>query len=334
MSFDKAKLKAPYIKGTNSELSFALDFMIALLPAFVWAVIAYGLRPIAIVLISIVCSLMVDSFISVLLRKRPLSAQSALIGMIIAAFMPATIPYWIVAAAAAIGAIVRRLLGGIVSPICAALIPWFFIGDHMIFHTALFEKLDPMKLTYAGELDTLSVPTVLDAIKAGTLPEPSLLEHFLGQAPDAIGAMSGMLLLLGLCYLLARRVITWHTPVGFVAAATLVWFFTGFDGVNYWFIVYELCAGGVLLGAFFAATEYTSSSVTYMGRIFYGALCGGLLMLFRYLGLYEESTVLAILAASLLIRPIDMITGELVFGCSSKNIGDRLKTLIPDFKKK
>ena len=334
MSFDKTKLKAPYIRGANSEFSFALDFMIALLPALVWAVIAYGLRPLAIVLISVVCSVVLDTFISILLRKNPLSPQSALIGMIIAMFMPATVPYWVVAAAAAIGVVVRRLLGGIVSPVCAALVPWFFLGDYMTAHTALFEKLDFMKLSYAGELDALTVDTVLDAIKAGTLPEPSLLEHFLGQAPDYIGSMSAMLLLLGLCYLLARKVVSWHIPVGFVAAATLVWFFTDFDGVNYWYIVYELCAGGVLLGAFFAATEYTSAPVTNMGRLLYGALCGALLMLFRYLDMHEESTVLAILAASLLTRPIDMITGELIFGCTSKNIGDRLETLIPDFKKK
>jgi electron transport complex protein RnfD len=230
--------------------------------------------------------------------------------------------------------VVRRLLGGIVSPVCAALAPWFFLGDHMTIHTALFEKLDIMKASYVDEIDELAAETVLDVIKAGTLPEPSLLEHFLGQSPDSIGAMSAILLLLGLCYLLARKVVSWHTPVAFVVVATLVWFLTRFDGINYWFIVYELCAGGVILGAFFAATEYTATPVTNMGRILYGALCGGLLMLFRYLGYFESSTVLAILAASILTRPIDMITGELIFGCTSKNIGGRLITLIPTFKKK
>ena len=159
-----------------------------------------------------------------------------------------------------------------------------------------------------------------------------MLDLFLGNATESIGAMSAMLLIIGGIYLICRKVISWQIPVGFLGGAIVVWFFLYFDGAHYEYLIYPICAGGIFLGAFFGATEFSSTPVTPTGRLIHGIGCGALTIVFRKIGFASESVLLSMLVMSLFSRVIDLITAERYFGYKSKKIGERLETLLPNSK--
>ena len=326
--------KSPYLRGVTSELLVSLDIFVAALPAIIWSAIVYGARPIAVILIAMLCGALFEVIFAIIFRNGAKIPTAALLGMTIALFMPAGINYLIVPVVVLIAVTLRRFLGGIVNPISASLIPFFLFTGMMTAHTAAFTKLNIGTVSYWDQMRELSAKTPLETLMSGLIPEETALDIFLGNATEAIGAMSAMLLLLGGIYLICRKVITWQIPVGFLGGALLLWFLLYFDGAHFEYFVYHLCAGGIFLGAFFGATEYSSTPVTPTGRIIHGFGCGVLTMLFRKLGFAAESVLLSMLVMSLFSRVIDMLTAERYFGYRSKKLGDRFKTFLPEFKKK
>ena len=228
----------------------------------------------------------------------------------------------------------RRFLGGSVNPVAAALVPFFLFTGMMTAHTAAFTKLDFTVVTYWDQMRELVAKTPLDSLMSGLIPDIKMLDLFLGNATEAIGAMSAMLLILGGIYLICRKVISWQIPVGFLGGAIVVWFFLYFDGAHYEYLIYHICAGGIFLGAFFGATEFSSTPVTALGRLIHGVGCGALTIVFRKLGFAAESVLLSMLVMSLFSRVIDMLTAERYFGDRSKKVGERLETLLPGKKSK
>lgn len=325
---------SPHIRSGNTELGVLVDFLIAAIPALIWSAIAYGARPIAIVVLSIGFSLLFDFLFCLAQKKDMHLPTAAVIGMITAMFMPAGISYWIIPVTALISLLARRLTHGIIHPVAAALLPFFFIGSEMTAHTKIFESLKIGVLSYADKMDELAVTLPVSVLTPENGPNITAFDAFIGNAPEAIGAMSAILLILGGVYLIARGNISWHTPVGLIAGASLVWFFVLFDGARYNYLIYHLCSGGIFIAAFFAATEYSSSPTYKMGRLVHGLACGILLMFLRSLGLNAAmSVLLSMLIVSPFSRIIDMITCESYFGHRSKKIASRLKSLIPSFKK-
>jgi electron transport complex protein RnfD len=325
---------SPFIKRTNSEFLFALDIFIAAMPAIVWSGIVYGLRPVAVVAAAMACGAIFEAVYAMIFRKGAKIATAAVLGMTVALFMPASVNYVMIPVASFIAVTMRRFIGGVISPTAAALLPFFLFTGTMSAHTAAVTKLDLTVVSYADKMGELAAETPLDVLMSGAVPEVSMLDIFLGNAPEAIGAMSAILLLLGGIYLICRRAISWQTPVGFLAGAIVVWFCLCFDGAHYEYLIYHLCAGGILLGAFFGATEHSSAPVIPTGRLIHGVGCGALAMVFRKIGFAAESVLLAMLVMSLFSRVIDMITAERYFGYKSKKVGERFETFLPDFNKK
>ncbi len=325
---------SPHIRSGNSELGLLIDFLIAALPAIIWSAIAYGARPIAVVVLSIGFSVLFDFLFCLIFKKDMHLPTAAVLGMITAMFMPAGISYWIIPAAALISLIVRRLTRGILHPVASALLPFFFIGREMTAHTKAFEPLKLGVLSYADKMDGLAVTLPVEVMTPENGPDIAAFDAFIGNAPEAIGTMSAILLILGGIYLMIRRNISWHTPIGIIVGASFIWFFMLFDGAHYNYLIYHLCSGGVFLAAFFAATEYSSSPTVKIGRLLHGLACGILLMFFRTLDFNAAmSVLLAMLIVSPFSRVIDMITCESYFGYRSKKIANRLKTLLPTIKK-
>lgn len=324
---------SPHIRSGNSELGISVDFLIAALPAIIWSAIAYGARPIAIVILSIGFSLLFDYLFCLIFKKDMHLPTAAVLGLMIAMFMPAGISYWIVPVAALISLIVRRFTHGILHPVASALLPLFLIGGEMTAHTKIFDHLKLGVFSYSGKMNELSVTLPVEVLTPESGPDIAAFNAFIGNAPEAIGSMSAILLLLGGIYLMIRRNITWHTPVGIIAGASLVWFFMLFDGAHYNYLIYHLCSGGIFLAAFFAANEHSSSPTVKMGKLIHGIACGLLLMFFRTLGLNAAlSVLLAMAIVSLFSRVIDMFTCESYFGHRSKKLARRFETLIPDKK--
>lgn len=321
---------SPFIRSTNGEILFALDIFIAALPAVIWSGIVYGLRPIAVVTAAMLFGALSESIYAAIFHNGAKVATAAVLGMTVALFMPAGVAYYTVPVAAFVAVTVRRFAGCFINPIAAALLPLFLFTGTMSSHTAAFVGLDVTVTSYADKMGELAASTPLEELLSGKIPEVNMLDIFLGNAPEAIGAMSAILLLLGGIYLICRRVISWQIPVGFIGGAIVVWFFFFFDGAHYGHFVYHICAGGLLLGAFFGATEHSSSPVIPTGRLIHGIGCGVLTMMFRKLGFATESVLLSMLVMSLFSRMIDMLTAERYFGYRSKKLGERFGTLLPN----
>ena len=164
--------------------------------------------------------------------------------------------------------------------------------------------------------DAVASATPLASLKTGALPtEVGVFDLFLGSVGGCIGEISVLMLLIGGVYLLVRRVITWHIPVSFLGTvAVLTLLFPRGDMEPVQFMLSSLCSGGLVLGAFFMATDYVTSPVTPTGRLIFGFGCGALVVFLRYFSGYNEGVSFAILIMNALVWYLDMATKPRVFG--------------------
>lgn len=308
---------APHIRTPNTTRSVMLDVLIALLPAFIWGVIHFGLRALMIGIISVASCVLFEA-LSQLLLRRPVTISdlsAAVTGLLLAMNLSSAVPIWIpiVGAFFAI-VIVKQLFGGIgknvVNPALAARVFLFAWPGEMGTFTAA-----GVKLTSMGTADVVASATPLASLKAGVFPSSNLADMFLGKMPGSIGEVSALLLIIGGVYLLLRRVITWHIPISFIATvASLTFLFPQTPSGNLSFMLCELLSGGLMLGAIFMATDYATSPVTPTGRVIFGIGCGLITVFIRFFGGYPEGVSFSILIMNLLVWYIDRYTMPVKFG--------------------
>lgn len=315
---------SPHMRHEDTTRLIMLDVIIALCPALVWAVYLFGARALTLTAVSVGSAVLFEYLYRLIMNKSndigDLSA--AVTGMLLAFCLPVSVPLWMPAVGSFFAiVIVKQLYGGIgknvVNPALAARVFLFlaFPGDMARF-TAPSEKLPAFSLKGA---DIVASATPLASLKEGVAPPDSLLDLFLGNCAGCIGEISVLLLLAGALYLFVRKIITWQIPVCYIATvAVLSYLFpaSGMDAVQY--VLSTLCSGGLIFGAFFMATDYVTSPVTYRGRIFYGIGCGLITVFIRTCGSYPEGVSFAILVMNCLAWYIDKFTRPRVFGGGKK----------------
>ena len=327
MNGEKKLLKvsaSPHVKHWETGRVLMLDVVIAMIPALIWAVYLFGWRALTLTVIS-VASCMMFEFLFQKLLKRPitvLDCSSVVTGILLAFNLPVSTPLWIPVMGAFFAiVIVKQLFGGIgkniVNPALAARVFIFTSWPNEIKNFILpFNKPSALNVT----VDATATATPLVSLKQGVSPDVTLFDMIIGNMPGCIGEISVVLLVTGGLYLLARRVITWHIPVSFIATvAVLTYLFPQNQSVQAWeFMLTELCTGGLMLGAFFMATDYATSPVTSSGRVIYGIGCGLITVFIRYFGGYNEGVSFAILIMNLLVWYIDKFTRPRIFGALPK----------------
>ena len=300
---------SPHIRGNFRTQRIMLDVVIALLPALIVGACVLGIRSLLIALISVAAAVLSEwIYCTVTKSRNTLKDGSALVtGLLLAMTLPHTVPYWVPAVGSAFAIIVVKLLCGglgqnIFNPALAARAFLMFIAPAaMVRYAAL-------------GVDGVTAATPLHHMVIPALPEESILDMFLGNTPGSIGEISALALLAGGVYLVVRKVISPRIPVaylGTVAVVTLIFSKTG-DPVSW--MLYSLLSGGVMLGAIFMATDYSTSPVTKWGQVIYGIGCGVLTVVFRYFGLYPEGVTYAILIMNAFAWFIDRITPPRRFG--------------------
>ncbi len=314
---------SPHTRHGVRTSNLMLDVIIALLPATIWGIYIYGIRAAFVVLLSVASSVLFELLTQLLLRRTVTIADcsAALTGLLLGLNLSPTVPWYVPVVGAAFAiVVVKQLFGGIgkniMNPALAArvflMLCW--TGDMTGFPAAY----DRVRLF--GAADAVSSATPLVSLKTGVMPEGiGLLDLFLGRNGGCIGEISVLCLLVGGIYLIVRRVITWHIPVSFlgtVAILTLLLPRGGADPLS--FMLASLCSGGLMLGAFFMATDYVTSPVTPMGRLIYGAGCGGLVVMIRYFSGYSEGVSFAILIMNALVWYLDMFTKPRIYGKGRK----------------
>lgn len=300
---------SPHVKHKSTTTVVMRDVLIALAPAFIWSVVVFGLKALLLTAISVAACVLFE-FGYQKLMKKPVTISdlsAAVTGVLLAFNLPSTAAWWVVLPGAFFAiVIVKQLFGGIgknvVNPAIAARI-FMFVSW-------------PQQMSYFNEpmSDAISSATPLASLKAGVLPEYSIMDAFLGFIPGSLGEVSALMILIGLAYLLVRRVITWHIPVSFIGTVALFALIFPVAGNAVQSLAYSLLSGGLMLAAVFMATDYTTSPVTKTGRLIYGFGCGLITVAIRYLGAYAEGASFAIMIMNLLVWYIDRVTLPKPFG--------------------
>lgn len=313
---------SPHIRQEENVQSIMRDVIIALSPALVMAVFLFGYRALIVTAVSVAtCVLAEYVFCKLMKRPNPIGDLSAVVtGILLAYNLPPTVPIWMVVIGACFAIVlVKQLFGGIgqnfANPALAARV---FLFSWPALMTAWTEPvLSPLKNI---SVDAVSAATPLSFLKAGTIPDKSLFELLLGYRAGCIGETSAILLIVGCLYLLYRKVITWHIPVSFLGTVAVLTFFFNPTGDGLQFMAYELLSGGLLLGACFMATDYSTSPVTNRGRLLFGVGCGAITVFIRYFGGYPEGVSFAILTMNMLVWFLDKYTRPRVFGAGGVKV--------------
>lgn len=296
---------SPHIHSGRSTSSIMRDVLISLLPATVAGTVIFGLRSLLVIAVCVASCVLLEALFHWITKKDQTvgDLSAAVTGLLLALNLPATIPIWqcVVGCVFAI-ILVKCLFGGIgcnlVNPAITA----------RVFMLVSFGSMAVQAMP--SIVDTASGATPLAEIAEGNTP--SLLDLFLGTTGGAIGETCALALLIGLAYLLIRRVITWHIPVSFVGSVFVLSFLM--EGLDPMKALALVLSGGLLIGAIFMATDYVTSPSTASGKIVFGLGAGLITFMIRYFGVYPEGVSFAILFMNIVNPYIEKLTARKIFG--------------------
>ena len=276
---------SPHVHSGDSVQKNMYGVIIALLPALLVSFYMFGLGAVIVTLTSVIACLFFEWAITKYILKRErttiMDGSAALTGILLAFNLPSNLPLWIIiiGALVAIG-IGKMTFGGLgCNPFNPALVGRIFLL--ISFQTAA-TPLALMKQAVHGDVNALS-------------QLPDTMSLFLGDNPGCIGEISSLALLLGLAYMLWKKIITWHIPVSILVT---VFVFSGLmhlaNPTAYASPFVHLFTGGLMLGAIFMATDYVTSPMTHKGMLIYGVAIGFLTVVIRLFGAYPEGMSFAI----------------------------------------
>lgn len=294
---------SPHTRNYLTTKNIMLDVAIAMIPASAYGVYQFGIKAALILLISVIsCVLSEYVFESLMGKPVTISDGSALVtGMILGLNMPPSIPLWIPFLGGAFAIIVvKQLYGG--------------LGQNFM-NPALAARCF-LVISFAGKMTTFTYEdavvsaTPLAALKAGEAVDfPAM---FVGMIPGTIGEVSVIALLIGAAYMLVRKVISIYIPAAYIITLGVFVFIFGQQDLNY--VLAHLMGGGLIFGAFFMATDYVTSPITFKGKIMFGVLLGILTGVFRLYGGTAEGVSYAIIFGNILVPLIEKISLPKAFG--------------------
>ena len=311
---------SPHIRSRTSTRSIMLDVIIALLPALCVSVYIFGLRALMIVVISVVAAVFFEwAYRKIMKKDRSVGDLSAVVtGMLLAYCLPANAPWWLPVVGAFFSiVIVKQLYGGIgknfLNP---ALAGRAFLFSWPVAMTTWMAPLSYETIFNFGG-DAVTGATPMASLHMGVLPEDGLLNMFLGHTGGSLGEISALALIIGGLYLVLRRVISLRIPLSYLLTVAVITFvFPKGEVDRLQWMLYNLCGGGLMLGAIFMATDYCTSPVTKKGQIIFGIGCGALTVFIRYFGSYVEGVSYAILIMNVCVWLLDKVTLPRRFGVS------------------
>ncbi len=312
---------SPHVRSDETVQKIMLDVVIALMPALVVGTFFFGFRALLVTLISIgSCILFEHLWHKMSNKPSAISDLSAVVtGMLIAFNVPVTVPLWlpIVGSFFAI-IVVKQLFGGLgqnfMNPALAARA--FLLASWPVSMTKWVQPFTTLPIF--DKVDVISSATPLGMIKgteviAGQVL-PSYMDLFVGNIGGCIGETSALALILGGGYLLFRKVINWRIPTTFILTVAVMTFIFGKSGFFTGDALYHVLSGGLILGAFYMATDYSSSPVTPKGHIIMGIGCGIITSVIRLYGGYPEGVSYSILLMNVAAPLIDRYTVPKKFG--------------------
>ena len=314
---------SPHIKSKEDTRSIMMDVLIALIPSLFVSTYVFGMRAVLQTAVSVLACLIFETIYNKLIGKPNTikDCSAAVTGVLLAFVCPVTLPYWMLIIGDGIAIIIAKCLFGglgknIFNPALAGRA--FLLASWPVAMTTWVAARGEVGLF--SNADVVSTATPLAVIKGTAQGDlPSVASTFLGMCGGSMGEVSAVALLIGGIYLLYRKVITIHTPAAYIlTVAVLAVLFPqgGLGHVEY--MLYALTSGGLMLGAFFMATDYSTSPVSHKGQVVFGIGCGLITTMIRFFGGYPEGVCYSILIMNATVWLIDKYTRPKKFGAPAK----------------
>ena len=317
---------SPHVR-TNKDTSYIMkQVVIALLPATLAALFFFRLSALNVIFFCVTGSVGAEFLCQKISKQESTIGDfSAVVtGLLLAFNVPASLPWWMCLLGAAFAIIVVKMVfGGIgnnfVNPALAARA--FLLASFPVAMT-LWTRTG-VNWVSSGNIDAYTTATPLSFLKAGSNGVSSLADSgistsnmLIGNIGGCIGETSAVLIILGGLYLMYKGIINYVIPTFYICTVAILMFILG--GFNFTFVIYELLAGGLMLGAFFMLTDYTTSPMTKKGQIIYAVLACLITTVIRLYGGYPEGVSYSILLVNIMTPLIDKYTKTKVFGEVSK----------------
>lgn len=311
---------SPHARSKVTTQSLMFMVVLALMPATLFGIYNFGFRALLIICISIATCVATEAAYEHFMHK-PITVKdgsAVLTGLLLALNMPASAPWWmpIIGGVFAI-LIVKQLFGGLGQNIMnPALAARCFL---LISFTGRMTDFTVPSGAFGNVADTVSGATPLAAANAGEAV--NLAAMFAGNIKGTIGETSVIALLIGAVFLLYKKVITLHIPLAYIGSfsvLTLIYTMATGQGFDLYFLAVQLCGGGLMLGAWYMATDYVTQPITKKGQVIYGCAIGFFTWLFRFFGNSAEGVSYAIIFCNILVPLIERISRPTAFGKGGK----------------
>lgn len=307
---------SPHVREQSTTQSIMRDVIIALLPILAFGVYHFGFGALQVIIISVV-TCVVGELLFDLAVKKPVTlfdGSAVVTGLILAINLPATAIWWM------------PVLGGLFAIVAVKML---FGGLGQNFMNPALAARCFLLISFSGRMtdftmDGVSSATPLAALKAGESPD--LLSLFLGFHGGCIGEVSALAILAGGIYLIVKKVISVRIPLTYVLSTVVfILLINSINGgdTSVTYLAAQVLSGGLLVGAFFMATDYATSPITVKGQLLYGVLLGLFTALFRTVGSSAEGVSYAIIICNLLVPLIEKVTIPRPFGSEKAKGGSK-----------
>lgn len=319
---------SPHAKDPIDVQKIMWGVIIALVPSFLFSIYFYGIRSITVTAVAVVSCVFFEYAIDLWLFKRDTSigdGSAAITGVLLAFNLPSSIPIWqiIIGSLVAIG-IAKMTFGGLGNnPFNPALVGRCFMI--VSFPADMTTWPVPIKTAWIWNVDAITAATPLSIIKEGVNGGesvaslmnkiPSYFDMFIGNVGGCIGEVSALAILIGGIYMIYKKIITWHIPVFYLGALfVFAGIFWAIDPSKYADPIFHILTGGVMLGAWFMATDMVTSPMSTKGQIIYAIGGGVICAAIRLFGSYPEGCSFSILIMNALVPLIDKYVKPSRFG--------------------
>lgn len=295
---------SPHVRSKDTTSRIMLYVIIALLPTSLFGIYNFGIRALILILVTIAsCVASEWVFNKIVHKKDTISDLSAVVtGLLLALNLPATLPWW------------EAALGGVFAIV---VVKCLFGGLGQNFMNPALGARCFLLIAFAADMTNFTIDaytgaTPLAAMRNGEAV--NTMDMLIGRTGGTIGETSAICILIGAIFLILMGVIDLRIPASYIITFVVFIILFGGHGFDANYITAQLCGGGLMLGAFFMATDYVTSPITPRGQIVFGICCGILTGLFRCFGANAEGVSFAIILSNLLVPMIEKYTVPRAFG--------------------
>lgn len=300
---------SPHVRAKDTTSRIMLYVIIALLPTSLFGIYNFGYKALVLILVTIAsCVASEWVFNKIVHKKQTIDDLSAVVtGLLLALNLPATLPWWeaVIGGVFAI-VVVKCLFGGLGQNFMNPA-----LGARCFLLIAFAADMTKFGITKNG-IEVYSSVTPLAAMRNGEAV--NTMDMLIGRTAGTIGETSAIAILIGAIFLILMGVIDLRIPASYIITFIVFMLLFSGHGADWTYITAQLCGGGLMLGAFFMATDYVTSPITPMGQIIFGICCGIFTGLFRCFGANAEGVSFAIILSNILVPMIEKYTVPRAFG--------------------